>query len=169
MTESCTPTSIVIFGASGDLTFRKLVPALYNNYKKGRLSNCANIIGFARRPYTDETFRSMLHDGVTQFSAETFDEPTWEVFSAMLHYFQGDLDLPADFPRLKAALEQLETKPANRLYYLATAPEHYARVVAELGSAGMAAQTGVYAAATATVIQMRMKSPGEFRNPAFHW
>jgi len=140
MTESCTPTSIVIFGASGDLTFRKLIPALYNNYKKGRLSNCANIIGFARRPYTDETFRSMLHDGVTQFSAETFDEPTWEVFSTMLHYFQGDLDLPADFPRLKVALEQLETKPANRLYYLATAPEHYPGVVTALGAAGMAHQ-----------------------------
>ena len=57
MTQNQPATTIVIFGASGDLTWRKLVPALYNNFKKGRLAECANIVGFARRPYTDDTFR----------------------------------------------------------------------------------------------------------------
>ena len=140
MAESCIPTTIVIFGASGDLTWRKLVPALYNNFKKGRLSDCANIVGYARRPYTDDTFRDHLREGTAQFSADTFDESVWTAFAGRLHYFQGDLDVLGDFPRLDGFLKLLENNLGNRLYYLATAPEHYARVVAELGSAGMAAQ-----------------------------
>ena len=67
MEPVCESTSIVIFGASGDLTSRKLIPALYNNFKKGRLGECANIVGFARRPYTDETFRAYLREGVAQW------------------------------------------------------------------------------------------------------
>ena len=62
-------TTIVIFGASGDLTWRKLVPALYNNFKKGRLAECAHIVGFARRPLTDDSFRAHLREGTAQFSA----------------------------------------------------------------------------------------------------
>ena len=141
MASTCIPTTIVIFGASGDLTWRKLIPALYNNFKKERLSDCASIVGYARRSFTDEAFRVHLRDGTVQFSADTFDAATWEVFASRLHYFQGDLDVLGDFPRLDGFLKTLEGKSANRLYYLATAPEHYARVVAELGSAGMAAQT----------------------------
>ena len=73
MSDSCQATSIVIFGASGDLTWRKLIPALYNNFKKGRLSECASVVGFARRDYTDDSFRAHLREGVSQFSPETFD------------------------------------------------------------------------------------------------
>jgi glucose-6-phosphate 1-dehydrogenase len=141
MTESCIPITIVIFGASGDLTWRKLIPALYNNFKKDRLSNCANIVGYSRRPYTDESLRAHLREGTAQFSADTFDDTVWESFASRLHYFQGDLDLLGDFHRLDAYLKTLEKNSANRLYYLATAPEHYAAVVAELGSTGMTTQT----------------------------
>jgi glucose-6-phosphate 1-dehydrogenase len=133
-----TPTSIIIFGASGDLTWRKLIPALYNNFKKGRLPECVNIVGFARRPYTDATFRANLREGVTSFSAESFDPTVWKEFSRTLHYFQGNLEVPEDFTRLETWLKALEKTPANRLYYLATAPEHYIPVVQELGTAGMA-------------------------------
>ncbi len=138
MADPCTPTTIVIFGASGDLTWRKLVPALYNNFKKGRLSDCAHLVGFARRPYTDETFRGNLREGVAQFTPETFEPAAWESFMDRIHYFRGDLDSLGDFPKLDAFLASLENGPANRLYYLATAPEYYAPVVAELGAAGMA-------------------------------
>ena len=140
MSENCNPVTIVIFGASGDLTWRKLIPALYNNFRKGRLSECANLVGFARRPYNDETFREHLVEGVTKFSEETYDPADWQKFSQYLHYFQGNLDVGKDFPRLKHYLEKLEKGPANRLYYLATAPEHYNIVVDELGAAGMASQ-----------------------------
>jgi glucose-6-phosphate 1-dehydrogenase len=133
-------TTIVIFGASGDLTWRKLIPALYNNYIKGRMTPVAEIIGFARRPFTDETFRSRLLEGVKTFSPASFDQARWDEFSAKLNYFQGNLDVPEDFTRLGEFLAQREGKPTHRLYYLATAPEHYIPVVNCLGRAGLAAQ-----------------------------
>jgi glucose-6-phosphate 1-dehydrogenase len=140
MAVTCPTVSIVIFGASGDLTWRKLIPALYNNFKKGRLAACMHIVGFARRSIPDMEFREHLRTGVQQFSSETYDETTWNAFAALLHYFQGNLDVEADFPRLSTYLDQLEAEPANRLYYLATAPEYYAGVAAALGKAGMADQ-----------------------------
>lgn len=142
MEENCSPVSIVIFGASGDLTWRKLIPALYNNYKKGRLAECAHIIAYARRPYIDETIRAHLREGVQTFSRETFDETFWGRFAEMIHYVQGDLDREEDYIRLRNELVKIENGPANRLYYLATAPEHYQPVVEFLGKAGMAAQEG---------------------------
>src|SRR6185369_9014384 len=137
MTDNC-ETTIVIFGASGDLTWRKLIPALYNNFKKERLSDCTNIVGFARRPYTDETLREHLLEGVKEFSAETFDRAVWKKFAERIHYFQGDLDKDNDLTKLDAYAKSLEDGPANRLYYLATAPELYVPAVEALGAAGMA-------------------------------
>ena len=160
-------TSIIIFGASGDLTWRKLIPALYNNFKKGRLSECANVVGFARRPYTDETFRERLREGVEKFSPDTFDAKIWDEFSQMLHYFRGNLNEGDDFKKLNAFLEEKEScstilseakqspaknvetalqkdarreNRANRLYYLATAPSFYGPVAGHLGAAGMSQQ-----------------------------
>jgi glucose-6-phosphate 1-dehydrogenase len=138
MKETLPDTTIIIFGASGDLTWRKLVPALYNNFKKGRLANCANILGFARRPITDDAFQAHLQEGVIQFSPETYDAAVWEPFSRRLHYFQGDLGVPDDFLKLQAFLNKLEGGLSNRLYYLATSPEYYPTIVGELGAAGMA-------------------------------
>lgn len=137
MSQGNPSTSIVIFGASGDLTWRKLIPALYNNFKKGRLVECASIVGFARRDYPQADFRAHLRDGVAQFSPETFDPAVWEKFAPLLRYFQGNLDQEQDFLRLKHFLAELEGGSANRLYYLATAPEYYAAVCGHLGAAGM--------------------------------
>ena len=134
-------TTIVIFGGSGDLTWRKLVPALYNNFLKGRLTDCTHIIGFARRPYTDDEFRNHLKEGVTSFSAETFQESTWTEFSNRITYFHGDLQILADHSRLKDAMATLEKGPANRLYYLATAPEFYRPAIENLGATGLAVQS----------------------------
>ena len=131
-------TTIVIFGASGDLTCRKLVPALYNNFKKGRLTECAAILGYARRPFTDDSFREQLRQGTAEFSPDSFDPAVWEEFVKRVHYFQGDLGKPEDFVRLESALRTLEAGMANRLYYLATAPEYYPMVVSQLGEARMA-------------------------------
>ena len=138
-------TTIVIFGASGDLTWRKLIPALYNNYKKGRLcgydtGDCLNIVGFARRPYTDDVFRAHLREGTIAFCSESYEASVWERFSRLVHYFQGHLEVPDDFLRLDAFLKSLENGPVNRLYYLATAPEFYGSCVDYLGRAGMVKQ-----------------------------
>lgn len=138
-------SSIVIFGASGDLTRRKLIPSLYNLYRKERLWETTRIIGFARRPYTTEKFRSLLLEGVKEFSESTFDAQLWERFAPKLHYFQGNLDVPEDYERLAAYLEEEEKKEereqANRLYYLATSPAYYMPAVAALGRFGMADET----------------------------
>lgn len=134
-------TTIIIFGASGDLTWRKLIPALYNNAYKGRLPEGANIVGFARRPYNDETFRARLQEGVQTFSAESYNSARWDEFSTRLSYFQGDLDAPQDYSRLQAYLKGCESPPADRLYYLATAQEHYIPIVTCLGAAGMTDQS----------------------------
>ena len=72
------PTTIVIFGASGDLTHRKLVPALYNLERKGRLPENTQIVGFARRPYSDSTFRDLVGEGVKQFSPDFYDQTLWD-------------------------------------------------------------------------------------------
>ena len=141
MTNDEQQHNIIIFGASGDLTWRKLVPALYNNYLKGRMPANGEIIGFARRSYTDQTFRDRLQEGVQNFSPESYDPAKWNDFSARIVYFQGNLDTHEDFSCLGEFLKQRETHPANRLYYLATAPEHYIPVVNCLGIAGLADQS----------------------------
>jgi glucose-6-phosphate 1-dehydrogenase len=134
------PITVIIFGASGDLTRRKLVPAFYNLYRKRRLPAGTRVVGYARRPYNDDDFRAQLLEGLKEFSGESYDEAVWAAFAPSLSYFKGNLDVAEDFTRLKTYLEQLENGPANRLYYLATAPEHFELVVASLGSAGLASE-----------------------------
>ena len=133
-------TSIVIFGASGDLTRRKLIPALYHNRKKGRLWDKTRIVGVARRDWTDEMFRERLLDGVKQFGGR-FDEETWRDFIRRVWYVRGDLEAPGDYADVDRRLRGIEGGPANRLYYLATAPELYGPACDSLAAAGMNAET----------------------------
>lgn len=132
------PTTIIIFGASGDLTKRKLIPALFNSYRKDRLPTDFQIVGFARRPWDDQTFRDLLKEALQQFDQDAFDDQTWQTFAQRLTYFQGNLDVADDFARLQPFLTDLEQKSANRLYYLATAPEFFVPIVQNLGQANMA-------------------------------
>jgi len=134
-------TTIIIFGATGDLTWRKLIPGLYNNFKKGRLSNCAHVVGYARRPYTDATWRDFLKSGVVENSGDTFSEEVWQKFADLLSYFQGNLDVPNDYQKLASFLTDLEQGEADRLYYLATAPEHFSLIVSSLGEADLARES----------------------------
>jgi glucose-6-phosphate 1-dehydrogenase len=137
--ENTTPITIVIFGASGDLTRRKLVPALFNLYRKGRLPAGVRLVGFARTPHTHDDFRAELRDGVEQFAGEIFTVADWQTFVANLSYVQGDYSgALADYERLHTFLREMEGQPAHRLYYLAIPPALYEPVVAHLGAAGMA-------------------------------
>src|SRR5262249_40797353 len=134
------PTSIVIFGASGDLTHRKLVPALYQLYRKGRLPADACIVGFARRMLGHDEFRAAMRAGAQEFTGPAFDAATWERFAARLWYVAGDLGTPGDYERLHTFLREQEQGPAQRLYYLATAPSFYVPIANCLQGAAMATE-----------------------------
>jgi glucose-6-phosphate 1-dehydrogenase len=140
MNDTSKTMSLVIFGASGDLTWRKLVPALYNNFRKGRLDECAHIVGVARRDYSDETFRERLLSGVKEFSSETFDEEVWDQFAEKLSYFRASFDEDETYPGLDAYLHELEGSHTSRLYYLATSPNYYELIATQLAEAGMSAE-----------------------------
>lgn len=129
-------TTIVIFGASGDLTQRKLIPALYNNFKKQRLPAGVRVVGVARRDWSDDQFRDRLRDGVRQHGT-AFDENTWNAFAASIGYFCGNLEVGENFSKLQSHLSRLENGPADRLYYLATAPDFYGPACDHLAAAGM--------------------------------
>ncbi len=130
------PFTIVIFGASGDLTHRKLIPALFNNFRKKRLPDAIRVVGFARREWNDEQFRERLESGVKQYGTG-FDAGAWQDFAGRIRYVQGHLDAPEDFRKLNAHLNEMEKSPVDRLYYLATAPDFYATACDHLAAAGM--------------------------------
>ena len=129
-------TNIVIFGASGDLTRRKLVPALYNQFRKGRLPKNLRIVGFARRDYTHEKFRELMQAAVKEFTPDAYDESAWGEFAPTLWYVRGNVNEP--LTELDEFLREGESKHCNRLYYLSIAPQFYEALVEQLGSSGMA-------------------------------
>lgn len=133
-------TSIVIFGASGDLTKRKLIPALFHLHRKGRLPSRLHIVAFSRTPYTDESFRSHLEEALDGVPGEERPPDKWQELAGRIRYIQGDISQPDDFMRLKRLLADLEGGPANRLYYTATAPDFYISTVRALGEMNMARQ-----------------------------
>ncbi len=135
------PTTIVIFGASGDLTQRKLVPALFNLYRKNRLPANVRVVGLARRPYSHDDFRDRLRAGAERFAGDAFDPGLWETFAQRLWYVRGDLSVPADYEGLQAFLREIEGGPTHRLYYLATAPTFYEPVVKRLGALDIARES----------------------------
>ena len=128
--------SIVIFGASGDLTWRKLVPALYNLYVKERLPQEFRIVGHARTEYTHEQFREHLHEGVEKFAE--IDSGSWEQFAKNIYYVQGRYDEPGALQKLNDFVKEKEPANASRLYYLAVPPTVFAPIVNSLGKARMA-------------------------------
>lgn len=138
--EVCDPSTIVIFGASGDLTRRKLIPALYNLYIKKRLSEEFSIVGVARSEFSHDEFRDKVRAGTAEFSEASFDPERWGAFARHIFYFSGNATEVRSYQQLDEFLRTLETASANRLYYLSTAPSLYAPTLERLDSAGMARQ-----------------------------
>lgn len=99
-------TSLVIFGASGDLTWRKLVPSLFHLYCKDRLPQDFNVVGLARSAFSDDDFREHLRQGVEQF-APNYDEAKCDAFSRRLWYVPGNFDEIDDYETLKEKLAAL--------------------------------------------------------------
>lgn len=122
------PLVIVIFGASGDLTKRKLMPALYSLFKDKRIDNEFSILGIGRTEYNDEKYRSYIFDELKRFlKSEEQQEEIITSFTSRLHYLSMDPSAENDYIHLLTRLQELtgEEQPANILYYLATPPSLY--------------------------------------------
>lgn len=138
-----TPTTIVIFGASGDLTRRKLIPALFQNYLKKRLPEPFLIVGSARRPWNHEEFRANLQAGFQELAPDIYRDDKWLDFAKHIWFVKGDLDNAEDFSHLAQTLPELEQTPtANRLYYLAIGPEYFVTVAEHLAGADLHTENG---------------------------
>src|SRR5215471_15996900 len=120
------PTTMVIFGASGDLTHRKLLPALYSLTRERLLPARFAVIGYARRPLTDEAFRDEMRKACDEFARRRPVDPgLWETFSRNLFYQAGTYDDPRAFTTLEQRLGDIERAlglPGNRVFYLAIPP-----------------------------------------------
>jgi glucose-6-phosphate 1-dehydrogenase len=135
-------TSILIFGASGDLTRRKLVPALYNQFKKGRLNSGFNVVGISRTAFSHDEFRERMRTGAEEFSPE-YDAASWGEFATHLWYIAADGADVSHFHNIKDELAKIEPEGhRNRLYYLSVGPDLYEPIVTNLGANGMAEQDG---------------------------
>ncbi len=142
MTRPESSTTIVIFGASGDLTERKLIPALFNLYAKDRLPDNLHIVGTARSPYSHDEFRSHLRKRLIDGNGSASDEALWESFSQRIWYQPHDVLVDDSYQQLEAFLETIEgTRQANRLCYLAVAPSLYQPIIEHLGRLGMTDQS----------------------------
>ncbi len=130
------PTSIVIFGASGDLAQRKLVPSLFNLCRKGRMPKQFRIVGYGNTAFSDDQFRVHLEEGIKQFASFEFKPDEWETFAPSLAYQQGRYTDLADFKKLSGFLASWEKGSWNRIYYMATPPGVFPNIIDLLGLTG---------------------------------
>jgi glucose-6-phosphate 1-dehydrogenase len=134
------PLSVVIFGASGDLTRRKLVPALFSLFRKGRLRSF-RVIGVARRDWSTDAFRGLVRSALDGDEFPRDDPGLKDAFAARAEFVRSDVDDPAGYAELRDRFAD----PPNRLFYLATPPDAAARIVARLHGAGLADQARGFA------------------------
>jgi glucose-6-phosphate 1-dehydrogenase len=136
------PCSVILFGASGDLAKRKVIPAMYDLAQHNSLGERYAIIGFARTPMTDETFRTTIGEAAKTISEVGPIEPAkWNEFSSNLYYSAGEYGDPNSYAKLAKRLAEIDAEKnlgGNRLFYLSTPPEVYPDIVEQLGRAGLA-------------------------------
>ena len=128
------PCAIVIFGASGDLTKRKLLPSLYNLAAIGILPEDFSIIGVARRELSHEEFRAQMTEAIGKFGTQKIDPRLWQEFEKRMYYCQGTFDDPATYRRLKELLDRSEKEHGTRgnaLFYLSVQPTYFAEIPAQ--------------------------------------
>jgi len=148
--ESCSleipkPFLLVIFGASGDLSQKKLFPALYRLDRDGLLPHNSCILGTARTAMDHISFRELILQSLKKALGKEFDRKAWDAFSARLYYHAGDYDDPVSYTNLRAIITELERAHetlANRIFYLAVPPTVYELIVTNLGISGLSTEEG---------------------------
>jgi glucose-6-phosphate 1-dehydrogenase len=139
------PCTLVIFGATGDLTKRKLVPGLYSLAQERLLPKNFAVIGFARRDKTHDVFRQEMRQAVQEFARYPLDDTLWETFASRLYYHRSTFDDAMGYTRLQAFLHEVSARHETQdrvIYYLSTPPEAYNDIVHHLHTAGLAAALG---------------------------
>jgi glucose-6-phosphate 1-dehydrogenase len=137
------PTIVVIFGASGDLTARKLIPAVYNLAYDNLLPADFFLIGFGRKPIPDEEFRTLAAGAIKEFSRRELKPEVWSRVAANTSYVAGDYDDKAAFDRLAAHIGEIEKKGGREmqaLFYISTPPSVFSPILTNLGASGLAAK-----------------------------
>lgn len=136
------PCAVVLFGASGDLAKRKVIPAMYDLATHNSLGSRYAVVGFARTPMSDESFRSATGEAAkTMSEVGPIDPKQWADFASCLYYHAGDYSDPQAYQQLAKRLAELDAEKklgGNRLFYLSTPPEVYPHIVEQLGRAGLA-------------------------------
>jgi len=139
------PTVLVIFGVTGDLAARKLLPAVYNLAHEGALPERFRLVGYGRKPLGDDGVRALLRDAVERYSRTPPDHPLLEGLLAETTYVRGGFGDPDGAAALATHLDELDAETGlrlNRAFYLSTAPEFFATIVGDLGGAGLAKREG---------------------------
>ena len=135
----------MLFGATGDLAHRKVIPALYQLWRTHLLPHEFMVVAFGRRQYTDQAFRDELHASLQKYSRTLpLDEAAWEQFGSRICYQRGDFDNPESFEGLTHRLDELDSEQStrgNRLFYLATRPSDFPEIIGQLGHAGLDHET----------------------------
>ncbi|ERT05923.1 glucose-6-phosphate dehydrogenase [Lyngbya aestuarii BL J] len=134
------PQILVIYGASGDLTQRKLVPALYQMRLERKLPPELTIVGVARRDWSHDYFREQMRIGVEEFGGGLQSEELWNDFAKGLFYCSGNIDQSESYQKLKVFLSELDEQRGtrgNRVFYLSVAPAFFGEAIQQLGAAGM--------------------------------
>ena len=133
--------TFLIFGASGDLTKRKLIPALYQLFRKQRLPSNSKIVGLSRTPMTDDEWRDRLIGSTREFASKDFEEESFREFCKTVFYRSIDISKAEDFARIDRDVREIEDHaPNDRIYYLSTSPKLYEKAVENLGKANMVQQ-----------------------------
>ena len=134
------PQILVIFGASGDLTQRKLVPAIYQMKRDRRLPPETTVVGVARRPWSHDYFREQMREGIEEFGGGIGNEEFWQEFAKGLYYCPGDIDNPESYQKLKDFLAELDEERrtrGNHIFYLSVSPNFFPEAIRQLGAAQM--------------------------------
>src|SRR5206468_632543 len=134
------PCTIVIFGATGDLTHRKLIPALYNLAADGDLPLAVTIVGFARREKSDDQFRNELENASRKFSRQTVRDDIWKTFAESIFYHRSEFEDEGGYKTLAKRLDKIDKESGtrgNRLFYLAAAPDQFESILKHLKAAGL--------------------------------
>ncbi|MCS0498256.1 glucose-6-phosphate dehydrogenase [Protaetiibacter mangrovi] len=137
------PSSLIIFGVTGDLSRKKLMPAVYDLANRGLLPPGFALVGFARRDWVDQDFEKVVHDAVKQYARTPFDEDVWRQLKQGIRFVQGEFDDDAAFDRLKATLTELDENRGtmgNHAFYLSIPPKSFPLVTEQLRRSGLAEQ-----------------------------